>query len=364
MASAFILTVSDCIKYTIVSSFNTEAFSLRIHVLTMKSGFLSSNGTEQSDKFVCEHTVSMGLKMVPFAPSVMFRVVSILLCIINGLLCPITVTGNLLVFAAVLRKTDLRTVANTSILCLAFTDLLVGLFVQPCYLVYQASKLAAGPHDFPCVQLLIYSFLGVICICMSFLTLILISLERYMAVFHPYRYIEKVNTKRVIALAVTSWCVSITVLLVVRFLFGINSNQETGVISLIIVTNFVVTSFVYFRIFRLVKQCNAQVNVQMSHNTSTSGSPPTQMQSNSNEAKASKTVAFIAGTLFLCFAPTLCATIVDQAGVARKDLLYHVIYPIAETVVLLNSCINPVIYVWRCQGIRQSLFQLTQTCKR
>ena len=364
MASAFILTVSDCIKYMIVSSFNTEAFSLRIHVLKMKSGFLSSNGTEQSDKFVCEHTVSMGLKMVPFAPSVMFRVVSILLCIINGLLCPITVTGNLLVFAAVLRKTDLRTVVNTSILCLAFTDLLVGLFVQPCYLVYQASKLAAGPHDFPCVQLLIYSFLGVICICMSFLTLILISLERYMAVFHPYRYIEKVNTKRVIALAVTSWCVSITVLLVVRFLFGINSNQETGVISLIIVTNFVVTSFVYFRIFRLVKRCNAQVNVQTSHNTSTSGSPPTQMQSNSNEAKASKTVAFIAGTLFLCFAPTLCATIVDQAGVARKDLLYHVIYPIAETVVLLNSCINPGIYVWRCQGIRQSLFELTQTCKR
>lgn len=353
MASAFILTVSDCIKYMIVSSFNTEAFSLRIHVLTMKPGFLSSNGTEQSDNFVCEHTVSMALKMVPFAPSVMFRVVSILLCIINGLLCPITVTGNLLVFAAVLRKTDLRTVANTSILCLAFTDLLVGLFVQPCYLVYQASKLAAGPHDFPCVQLLIYSFLGVICICMSFLTLILISLERYMAVFHPYRYIEKVNTKRVIALAVTSWCVSITVLLVVRFLFGINSNQETGVISLIIVTNFVVTSFVYFRIFRLVKRCNAQVNVQMS-----------QMQSNSNEAKASKTVAFIAGTLFLCFAPTLCATIVDQAGVARKDLLYHVIYPIAETVVLLNSCINPGIYVWRCQGIRQSLFELTQTCKR
>ena len=360
MASA--LTVSDCIKYMIVSSFNTEAFSLRIHELKMKSGFLSSNGTEQSDKFVCEHTVSLGLKMVPFTPSVMFRVVSILLCIINGLLCPITVTGNLLVFAAVLRKTDLRNVANTSILCLAFTDLLVGLFVQPCYVVYQASKLAARPHDFPCVQLLIYSFLGVICICMSFLTLILISLERYMAVFYPYHYIEKVNTKRVIALAVTSWCVSITVLLVVRFLFGINSNQETGVISLIIVTNFVVTSFVYFRIFRLVKRCNAQVNVEMSHNTSTSGSPPTRMQS--NEGKASKTVAFVAGTLFLCFAPTLCATIVDQAGVARKDLLYHVIYPIAETVVLLNSCINPGIYVWRCQGIRQSLFELTQTCKR
>ena len=40
---------SSCIKYMIVSFFNTEAFSLRIHELKMKSGFLSSNGTEQSE---------------------------------------------------------------------------------------------------------------------------------------------------------------------------------------------------------------------------------------------------------------------------------------------------------------------------
>ena len=42
---------SSCIKFMIVSFFNTEAFSLRIHEHKMKSGFLSSNGTEQSDKF-------------------------------------------------------------------------------------------------------------------------------------------------------------------------------------------------------------------------------------------------------------------------------------------------------------------------
>ena len=40
---------SSCIKYMIVSFFKTEAFSLRIHELKMKSGFLSSNGTEQSE---------------------------------------------------------------------------------------------------------------------------------------------------------------------------------------------------------------------------------------------------------------------------------------------------------------------------
>ncbi|KAJ7360332.1 hypothetical protein OS493_016964 [Desmophyllum pertusum] len=327
---------------------------------------LAANTSGQTETFVCEHIGSLGLKMVPFTPLALFRTVSLVLCVINSVLCPLTVSGNILVFVSVLRKAQLRTVANTSILCLAFTDLMVGLFVQPSYVIYQVGKLTASPDNFPCDKLLIYSFSGVICICMSFLTLILISLERYMAVFYPYHYVAKVNSKRVIGVTVTVWGISIGILLTVRFIFGMNSNEETGVISLVIITNFLVTSFVYFKIFRLVKQCNAQVNVEMSHHTSTSenaNEPPSQMSSNPREAKASKTVAFVAGTLFLCFTPTLCTTIVDQASLARKDLLYHVIYPIAETAVLLNSCLNPGIYVWRNRGIRRSLCEILRACK-
>lgn len=325
---------------------------------------LTPNSSSQAEKFVCQDVGSFGLKMVPFTSAVLFRSVSVVLCVVNSLVCPLTVAGNILVFVAVLRKAQLRTVANTSILCLAFTDLMVGVFVQPSYVVYQASKLSASPYSFPCDKLLIYSFSGVICICMSFLTLILISLERYMAVFYPYVYVAKVNSNRVVGATVTVWLISIGILLTVRFLFGINSNEEVGVISLVIITNFLVTSFVYFKIFRLVKRCNTQVNVEMSQNTSTSeGEAPSQMNANPQEAKASKTVAFVAGTLFLCFTPTLCTTIVDQARLAPRDLLYHVIYPIAETAVLFNSCVNPGIYVWRNRGIRRSLCELLRTCK-
>lgn len=324
-----------------------------------------NSSSDSTEKFVCEYIASLGLKMVPFTSAVLFRSVSVVLCVLNSILCPLTVAGNILVFMAVLRKVQLRNVANTSILCLAFTDLMVGVFVQPSYVVYQTSKLTSTPDRFPCVKLLIYSFSGVICICMSFLTLVLISLERYMAVFYPYIYVAKVNSKRVILVTVTVWSVSIGILLSVRFLFGINSSEETGVISLVIITNFLVTSCVYFKIFRLVKRCNAavnaQVNVELSQHTGCD--PPIQVNSNPREAKASKTVAFVAGTLFLCFTPTLCATIVDQAGLAPRDLLYHVIYPIAETAVLLNSCVNPGIYVWRNRGIRQSLCELLSACK-
>lgn len=289
-----------------------------------------NSSSDTTEKLVCEDIASFGLKMVPFPSAVLFRSVSVVLCVFNSFLCPLTVAGNILVFMAVLRKVQLRTVANTSTLCLAFTDLMVGVFVQPSYVVYQASKLTASLDSFPCDKLLIYSFSGVTCICMSFLTLILISMERYLAVFYPYIYEAKVNSRRVILVTVTS--------------------------------------FVYFKIFRLVKRCNAQVNVEMSQHTGstsegTENDPPTLVNSSPREAKASKTVAFVAGTLFLCFMPTLCVTIVDQAGLAPRDLLYHVIYPIAETAVLLNSCVNPGIYVWRNRGIRRSLRELLSACK-
>lgn len=108
-----------------------------------------TSSRDSNEKFVCEDVASLGLKMVPFRSAILFRSVSVALCIINSVLCPLTVAGNVLVFMAVLRKVQLRTVANTSILCLAFTDLMVGVFVQPSYVVYQASKLSASPDNFP-----------------------------------------------------------------------------------------------------------------------------------------------------------------------------------------------------------------------
>ena len=331
----------------------------------MNQSSLLTRASGEEHKAVCGQFGSLALQMAPYDHSVFFNTVSIVLCAINGLLCPVTFAGNILVFAAVLRKPNLRNSANTSILCLAFTDLMVGFFVQPSYIVYQASKITSKPGNFPCRQLLAYSFSGALCICMSFLALTLISVERYLAVFYPYRYIEKVNTRRVVAVFVSVWVFVCAILLGLRFAFGINSNLEKGVISAIILSNFIITTVVYIKIFRLVKRCNAQVTVTMSANASSSAENETseqQPQTNSREAKASKTVAFVAGTLFLCFTPTFCTTIVDQAGLARRDLLYHVIYPIAETAVLLNSCVNPGIYVWRNQGIRHSLVEMLRNC--
>lgn len=297
---------------------------------------------------VCGGSLSAGLRMVAFNPSLTLRSVTILVCILNGTICPAIIAANVMVFIAVLRKSQLRTIANTSILCLAFADLLVGLVVQPAYLVYQASKME-NPQRFPCTELLVYSFTGASCICFSFLTLTLITLERYVAVFYPYRYTQLVTSRRIVITNSAMWLSWIVLIVALRFQYGVNSSHEITAFSFVIIANFMLTIFVYFRVFRLVRRCTAQVGAQIHQQNQTT---------DAQEAKASKTVALITGALFLCYTPTFCATVVDQTGRLSPELLYHVLYPLGETAVLFNSLLNPIIYVWRTEGIRRSLLEV------
>lgn len=66
----------------------------------------------------------------------------------------------------------------------------------------------------------------------------------------------------------------------------------------------------------------------------------------SQEAKTAKTVEIITAAFFLCFVPTLCASLVHQAGAVQDGVMLHLIYPLAESVLFLTAVINPLIYVW------------------
>jgi len=78
------------------------------------------------------------------------------------------------------------------------------------------------------------------------------------------------------------------------------------------------------------------------------------------ETKAAKTIIIITAAFFLCFAPTLCASIVHQAGAVEDDVMLHVIYPLAESALFLTALINPVIYVWRNASVRESVKEITR----
>lgn len=89
--------------------------------------------------YICPH-LPIEVQTLPYMANTTAQVITLLTCIGNGISCPVATVENLLVFAVILKIRSLWTVFNTSVLCLAFTDLLIAMFAQPAFIAYQTGK--------------------------------------------------------------------------------------------------------------------------------------------------------------------------------------------------------------------------------
>ncbi|XP_043982283.1 histamine receptor H2a [Gambusia affinis] len=131
----------------------------------------------------------------------------VMLGVILSLLILLTVGGNVLVCLAVCASRRLRCLTNCFIVSLAVTDLLLGLLVLPFSALLQLSdEWPFGP-----VFCNFYISMDVMLCTASILTLLAISVDRYLAVTMPLRYASLVLPWRVTVALVSVWTVSVAV---------------------------------------------------------------------------------------------------------------------------------------------------------
>ena len=127
--------------------------------------------------------------------------------IINIIASPFAVISNVLITVAIFNNARLRTPSNILICCLALSDILVGLAVQPGYITY---RLMENQHrSAPCFVRLIYANAFYICCGVSFMTLTAVSYERFVAVRLLARYNNLFSSKRVPKYVVIIWVLNI-----------------------------------------------------------------------------------------------------------------------------------------------------------
>ena len=130
----------------------------------------------------------------------------ILTIIINSITCPFTVLLNVLVIMAVKRRPRLQTNNNILLACLAATDALTGLIVQPSFILWKIFQLlgagnSEGLSDFHNASLCTV-------LISSLLHLMLVTFERLLAIKFTMRY-SNVTTEKSIKIAVTVfWIIS------------------------------------------------------------------------------------------------------------------------------------------------------------
>ncbi|XP_047457877.1 trace amine-associated receptor 13c-like [Mugil cephalus] len=117
---------------------------------------------------------------------------AVLLNILLSSISVITVVLNLLVIISVSHFRQLHTPTNILLLSLAVSDFLVGLLLMPVEIFRKTACWVFG--DTICV---FYCLLSSTIICVSVGQVVLISVDRYVAICHPLHYLTRVTVSRI-----------------------------------------------------------------------------------------------------------------------------------------------------------------------
>ena len=268
--------------------------------------------------------------------------------VLNAVLSPCAIIANLLIVLVIIKKVSLRSPLNLLLGCLAVSDFLVGLFVQPSYVAF---RLGENQHKIvPCALRLFYSTGFFICYGVSLVTLCAISCERFLALFYPLQYRHFIRFSRVLKLVIFIWTVNI-------FLTGLQWAHNKAARGFHLVSWLVLLLIALvsqLRILPLIRRHQKQIkrHERYSHCHRNVASLM--------QLKFAANIACIV-TVYLAFnLPVLLITAFHQ--IIHVDIDTYNLYSWAETAAFVNSFLNPLICVWRVKAIWRTIREFC--CRR
>ena len=266
----------------------------------------------------------------------------IITCVLNIPLMFISIIGNTLVLAAILRTPWLRSPSTTLLCSLAVSDLLLGLVVQPTY--------TAG---FRLKNISLYkasATMALIGCGVSLTTMTAIAVDRFLALHYHMRYPNLMTTSRAMYLSVTLWIVGISL----SFLTVFKEGAFSVTVAVGTVICILTCSVCYIRIYYIVRHHQLQIQVQQQAVASIDTENYPNIQQSKKSAK-NTFIYFI--VMILCYLPLL----ISMSILAVSPDQWTIEWTLTETLALMNSSINPFLYCWRLRELREAV---VKTAKR
>ena len=260
----------------------------------------------------------------------------IITCVVNAPLMLISIIGNTLVLAAILRTPSLRSPSITLLSTLAVSDLLVGIAVQP---IYVATKLTENSSLSKALYIMVASGSGV-----SLLIMRAISFDRFLALHYHMRYPDLMTTKRAVYISV--------VLLVISFMLSslsfwkMDAYYLAAAISIVICL--VISTVCYIQIYRIVLRHQLQIHVQQQ---AVEVNLEVINQNLLRSTKSAKNTFIYYISMIVCYTPWFISMLIS--GMFSNHWENTLI--LADTAAFLNSSINPFLYCWRLRELRAAV---------
>lgn len=260
-------------------------------------------------------------------------------CTLNAPLMLVSIVGNALVLAAILRTPSLRSPSTAFLCSLAVSDFLVGLVVQPLLIARVLTPDRSVMHAY---HVLSISVGGV-----SLLTMTAISVDRLLALLYHLRYPEMMTKKRALGAATSIWFIAVAL----SFIFVWNETIAFFTAFVGIVPCIVVSTFSYVRIYRIVRYHRIQIHVQQQAVKNVN----TERSLNVAQSKKSAMNTFIYYIcMVICYSPVFVSALKKAIFLTR----WKILWTLADTVTFMNSSINPFLYCWRNHEMRQAVLKI------
>ncbi|XP_070832617.1 trace amine-associated receptor 6-like [Chaetodon trifascialis] len=291
--------------------------------------------------------------------------VTVLFYIFLSFISLLTAALNLLVIISISHFRQLHTPTNFLLLSLAISDFLVGFLLMPVEILLTETCWILG--DFMCA---LYYLLPVTIIIASVGNMVLISIDRYVAICDPLHYPIKVTQKIVTICVFLCWIFSAFYSII---LLHDNLKQPgkynsckgqcvvniTGAVDLVVSFIIPITLIIilYVRVFVVAV---SQARAIKPHISNDSLKRSRIIKVKRSEIKAARTLGILVVVFLMCYSPYYCVSLTGHdilIGSSTETFMIFLIY--------FNSCLNPVIYAlfypWFKKAIRLIVtFQIIQ----
>ena len=274
-------------------------------------------------------------------------------CFFNAFLLFTALVLNIITIQALRKISSFPKPLKTLLLSLAVSDLGVGLLVHPVYILLLVMNIEQNTNNR--IYIMVYKayLISSHLLCTaSFLSIIALTVDRFLAIHLHLRYQEFVTHKRVVTVVISVWvwCSCISLFVLNRVLENVLSiiNATIGAVCL------TTTGLIYCKIYSIVRHHTNQIHALQLQ--------PVGQNQNVQLANAARLKKILLATFYVyvvfvvCFLPFICVKAAYQIY-GGSELLLHLLYS-SMTLVHLNSSLNPLIYCWKMRNIRQAVISV------
>ena len=268
-------------------------------------------------------------------------------CVFNIFLSYTAFMFNIVTIYVIHKTSTMPNTLKTLLLSLACSDVAVGLFSQPLYTVFLINWLRLDNPS--CNTQQVRTISSNLFSAASFLGVVAVSVDRFLAVHLHLRYQEVVTHRRVVIVVIGIWVHSAFVSLMI--LWGLLSTRDL-INSVIGAFSFIITFVVYIRLYLTVRRHKNQIHSMQIRDETQSE----ELKSFIVLIKSTVGIFYVYLVFLICYLPFfICMAVIRIYGssTALKQFFFY-----SLTLMYLNSSLNPVIYCWKMRHVRHAIIDI------